>query len=854
MGVFSRQSNLFGNILRLDTSTAAAIDITTTNHNGTPVEVRPNPQDDVVLPATTTTPTAGEDPLGISTSSSRTTRATNVPLQLRDSRREPHSLLLLLPDDDDDDDDEDGTSATTTNDDRRPLLDAPDDAPPKKKSSQPSTPMVTGGLVRVRKPTTHKRRRRKSNDDTTDDDDAPNNNNNSHHPHRRNNNNNNMNTNNNNNNACLLWCCRNNLLAVQNTVRCMNVAAVLLLWMAITALVLATFWYSYELFNHGYVCVCTFIRPCVYRLYALVGGLECVCVCVCSTHSFRSTQPTKTRSTEPHLIAWFSAGAFVLLGFPISMWGIVGHLANYNQPHVQVYIVRILFMVPVYSVESWLAMRFHKHAIYIETLRDFYESYVLYSFLQFLIHVLGGEEALILSLKDKSPTRGFHMWGFQYCLRPWLMGQPVRKIVYERKAANDGHHHREIKRIHWKSPFFIKCKFGVLQYVLLKFLTACAVLLLEFKGWYREGEFSWTSGYFYICALTNMSQCWALYCLIFFYYATRTELGPIRPVGKFLSVKALVFFTWWQSVVIALLYQGGMIPDTLVNEKQDITKEDVAKGIQDYLICMEMFVAAIVHSFVFPHTEYSPQAVQARSRALNQAPIQWHKHKRLGRSKQYSNYMYDAAGGGPLWKNRDDFSKSSGMGVEMMSVDSGQGSMHTAETWEDPSLWHPVHPQPATPSNNSNYNNNSYSRATDITSNASPIAFELASLGAAASEDEEVGLSVHHSLTPVMDDEDEDDNGGIADSDEDDDQDYESVDETSVGDDDEDGEEQVVVITKPGFVRAFFDTAIPRDLGDSTIGLVKGEYHVEKKTLLHHAATSDQYDLFSPNRRRKDKK
>ena len=70
--------------------------------------------------------------------------------------------------------------------------------------------------------------------------------------------------------------------------------------------------------------------------------------------------------------------------------------------------------------------------MYFETLRDLYESYVLYSFLQFLIQVLGGEESLILMLKDKSPTRGAHMWGLQWCVKPWLMGQPVRKTVYER--------------------------------------------------------------------------------------------------------------------------------------------------------------------------------------------------------------------------------------------------------------------------------------------------------------------------------------------------------------------------------------------------------------------------------------
>jgi Organic solute transporter Ostalpha len=112
------------------------------------------------------------------------------------------------------------------------------------------------------------------------------------------------------------------------------------------------------------------------------------------------------------------------------MGGIISHLSNYNQPNVQCYIVRILWMVPIYSIESWLCLRFHRYAIYIETLRDFYESYVLYSFVQFLIQVMGGEEALILMLKDKSPTRGVHMWGMQWCIKPWLMGQPVRK-TYE---------------------------------------------------------------------------------------------------------------------------------------------------------------------------------------------------------------------------------------------------------------------------------------------------------------------------------------------------------------------------------------------------------------------------------------
>lgn len=54
---------------------------------------------------------------------------------------------------------------------------------------------------------------------------------------------------------------------------------------------------------------------------------------------------------------------------------------------------------------------------------------------------------------------------------------------------------------------------------------------------------------------------------------------------------------------------------------------------------------------------------------------------------------------------------------------------------------------------------------------------------------------------------------------------------------------------KTGFVKALIDSTIPRDFIDQSVGIVKGEYMVEKKSLLNHAATSDQYDLFSSSRR-----
>eukprot|EP01038_Epipyxis_sp_PR26KG_P017202 gene17202-23701_t len=276
---------------------------------------------------------------------------------------------------------------------------------------------------------------------------------------------------------------------------------------------------------------------------------------------------------KKHLIGWFSSAGFVLLTIPISVRLIVSHLSHWYAPNIQKYIVRIIWMIPIYSVESWLALRFKSFALYIETIRECYEAYVIFSFLYFLIALLGEEQHLVSLLKRKSAEYGTHPWPINMVISPWIMGPDL---------------------LH-------KCKLGVLQYVVIKNVTAIIVFILVLCNQYQEGQFRFDKGYLYVCLINNISQLWALYCLLLFYYATKEELQPWRPVGKFLCVKMVVFFTWWQAIIINIINSAS---NNIIVSNGSWTGNEIAKGLQDYFICIEMFFASIAFTLAFTYKDY----------------------------------------------------------------------------------------------------------------------------------------------------------------------------------------------------------------------------------------------------------
>ena len=123
------------------------------------------------------------------------------------------------------------------------------------------------------------------------------------------------------------------------------------------------------------------------------------------------------------------------------------------------------------------------------------------------------------------------------------------------------------------------------------------------NGVYGEGSFSTNVAFPYIILVNNLSQFMAMYCLVLFYKANRDELKPMKPIPKFLCIKAVIFFSFFQGVVINILTYFGFIKNIFGSEEGE-GYQLLSSKLQNFLICIEMFLAALAHHYSFPHKDF----------------------------------------------------------------------------------------------------------------------------------------------------------------------------------------------------------------------------------------------------------
>ncbi|CAN6674663.1 vacuole membrane protein Hfl1p [Trichomonascus vanleenenianus] len=255
----------------------------------------------------------------------------------------------------------------------------------------------------------------------------------------------------------------------------------------------------------------------------------------------------------------------------ISALSIFLHFKNYRKPMDQRLIVRIQLLLPLFALSSWCGLVSNPLSSVLEPIEEIYEAFVIYTFFTLLTNILGGERDIIISTSGRPPKD--HLWPLNYFCDKVDISDPYT---------------------------FLSIKRGILQYTWLKPFLSLATVLMNITDTYQSNTIGLKSGYMWIGLIYNVSITISLYSLALFWYCLLEDLAPYRPFPKFICVKIIIFFSYWQGFLLSILVYIGIIPAAGSSGSNNI-----ARAIQNSLMCIEMLGFAIGHWFAFSYQDYA---------------------------------------------------------------------------------------------------------------------------------------------------------------------------------------------------------------------------------------------------------
>ncbi|KAJ3900145.1 DUF300-domain-containing protein [Lentinula edodes] len=283
---------------------------------------------------------------------------------------------------------------------------------------------------------------------------------------------------------------------------------------------------------------------------------------------------------DAHRIGWAIAGACSVATVLISMISVFQHCRTYTKPAEQRQILRILYMPPIYAVISFCSYRFFRSYTYYDLAEVVYEAFTLSAFLMLLIEFVAD------SGSGHNP---------------------------ESSIARKGKRNLPFPFCHWRyrptKPYFMyTLKWAVLQYVILRpAISITGIICQAFNVLCESSGFNVHYANVYLEAIDFVTISIALYGLILFYALTREELAGRRPLAKFLAIKLIVMFTWYQSFVFDAL-EGRVIHAT-----EYWSETNIADGLNALTICIEMIFFACFMWWAYTPAAYRIEGAKPTS-------------------------------------------------------------------------------------------------------------------------------------------------------------------------------------------------------------------------------------------------
>lgn len=279
-------------------------------------------------------------------------------------------------------------------------------------------------------------------------------------------------------------------------------------------------------------------------------------------------------------------GLSIIFGFIsvlIAFYLIFRHATHYLVPSQQKHIIRILLMIPVYSAVSFLSFLYYRHAVYYQVLRDCYEAFAISSFFALMCeYVAPGLHEQKKFFRTLTPVNWF--WG-----------------VFFMQKCTGGEHRGPFRKPRSGLTWFNVIWAGIFQYCLIRVLFTIVSVVSEVFDRYCEHSLNPAFAHIWVVCFEGASVTVAMFCLVQFYIQLKQELSAHRPAMKIICIKLVIFFSFWQTMVISFAASSsGPLQPTA-----KLSYPDIYVGIPSVLLCIEMAFFAILHIFAFDWKPYS---------------------------------------------------------------------------------------------------------------------------------------------------------------------------------------------------------------------------------------------------------
>jgi len=311
----------------------------------------------------------------------------------------------------------------------------------------------------------------------------------------------------------------------------------------------------------------------------------------------------------PQNIAQAVGGCAAFLAFVGSLIHIIRH-CMYNRTKLRTFTLRLLLLVPIFALDGWSCLMLEADVYNISSLltsiRSMYEAVALMSFMQLVLTFLGGTQSLALQLEWKNREGQVqHLGPLKLILKPYQPGP----------------------------DFVASMIMGILQYVVIMVL----VFIMRVAVWelfeVLEGIPPIPLGFTeldanqiingFLSGVKAVSCGWALYCITLFAHEVYEHLpNQGNLMLKFVSIKGIVFLTFWQGFMIAILQHMGILEEMQADiakraqvdhlEQSFWSMDQFKSGIKDFLLCIECLVFCVLHWFAYPAREWAAGTCESR--------------------------------------------------------------------------------------------------------------------------------------------------------------------------------------------------------------------------------------------------